>query len=664
MPTSPFFKPVKLTGRNLSDIPSSDKFPTGENTYWGIPFDCGDGAICANENQNALTLDFEGFFAQYVIFLHAAKTPEQPTDEYGIIKNFRGSIPLMELICEYIIKYADGQEASLPIRSRMEINDMRTHWGQAAFLAKPHMRSRSFESATDDIYAGRKAERAWGESQTLVDGDGNWEGNYWLYAFKNPNPDKKIEGIELKSKSGEVFLFAVTAGETLAHPLCYGRRQKAQLELAGNSNNPFDLIDIDLGHIISVTPQVSYDNASWEKSEPTENPKKEEGKYIVEFDAHDEAILYLGESRAPLAFKDMAKNPDIYINPAEQAVKVKVCDEGGVPVPVKIHAHGAAGEYLPPKNRHRLPNPYWFEDYSTDYTRDWHWCTYIDGTAEYNLPTGEVFFEVSKGFEIEPLRQRVEITPETSEVKITLKRMVNWRAKGWVTADTHVHFLSPQTALLEAEAEGVNVVNLLASQWGELFTNIGDFTGAGETIKANGEYMVRVGTENRQHILGHISLLGYEGAMILPLTTGGPDESAQGDPVETTLTQWAAQCKKQNGLVILPHFPNPRAENAAAIVSELIDGVEVTKLGTAGINPHYLSDWYRYLNCGYHLAAIGGTDKMSASTAVGEMRTYAKLDGVLSYQSWKEAVLAGRTFVTSGALVDMKIEGTDMGSRL
>jgi len=191
---------------------------------------------------------------------------------------------------------------------------------------------------------------------------------------------------------------------------------------------------------------------------------------------------------------------------------------------------------------------------------------------------------------------------------------------------------------------------------------VGDFTGDGET--SNGEYMVRVGTENRQHIMGHISLLGYDGRMILPLTTGGPDESAQGDPVELTLTQWAEMCRRQNGLVILLHFPNPRLENAAAIVSDLIDGVEVTMLGASGINPYYLADWYRYLNCGYQIASVGGTDKMGAFTAVGEMRTYAKLDGPLTYQSWMDAMKAGRTFTTNGALIDMRVEGRYPGDQM
>ena len=200
-----------------------------------------------------------------------------------------------------------------------------------------------------------------------------------------------------------------------------------------------------------------------------------------------------------------------------------------------------------------------------------------------------------------------------------------------MTADTHVHFLSPHSAHLEGAGEGVNVVNLLASQWGELMTNVGDFDGrttyGSREAGGDGEYLVRVGTENRQHVLGHISLLGYNGPIIAPMTTGGPDESALGDPVEILLTEWARQCRKQGGIVVLPHFPHPRAEHAAAIVSGEIDGVEMTSWDNlyGGIDPYSLSDWYRYLNCGYFVAAVGGTDKMAATTAVGAVRTYAKL---------------------------------------
>src|ERR1700759_2833524 len=104
--------------------------------------------------------------------------------------------------------------------------------------------------------------------------------------------------------------------------------------------------------------------------------------------------------------------------------------------------------------------------------------------------------------------------------------MADLRVKGCGRADTHGHFVSPTTALLEASAEGLNLVNLLAAQWGDLFTNVGDITNE-PLVSRDKENMVWVGSENRQHILGHIGLLGPR-APVYPLSAAGPDESYLG----------------------------------------------------------------------------------------------------------------------------------------
>jgi hypothetical protein len=152
------------------------------------------------------------------------------------------------------------------------------------------------------------------------------------------------------------------------------------------------------------------------------------------------------------------------------------------------------------------------------------------------------------------------------------------------------------------------------------------------------------------------------------MTTGGPDESALGDPVEVLLTEWARQCRQQGGLVVLPHFPNPRAEAAAGIVCGDVDAIEMTSWQDlySGINPYSISDWYRYLNCGYLVPAVGGTDKMAASTAVGTVRTYARIksEDEFNYETWKEAIRRGETFVTYGPLIEFMVDGHSMGSQL
>jgi hypothetical protein len=340
---------------------------------------------------------------------------------------------------------------------------------------------------------------------------------------------------------------------------------------------------------------------------------------------------------------------------------------------VKLHIHGASGEYLTPVDRHRYPNSAWFEDYAPEFQHQGiHCTTYIPGETLVNLPLGPVYVEISRGFEIRPLRQTVRVERATETLTFEVEKVLPWRERGWVTADTHVHFLSPPTAQLEGAAEGVNVVNLLASQWGELMTNVGDFDGkttfGSKEAGGNGEYLVRVGTENRQHVMGHISLLGYNGGIIAPMCAGGPDEAAIGDPVSTLLTEWAERCRAQGGLVVLPHYPNPRLENAVALVSGLIDGVEMTSWGNlyAGIDPYSLSDYYRYLNCGYFVACVGGTDKMAARTPVGAVRTYARIPAgtEFSYATWLAAVRAGHTFATFGPLLEFTVAGKPPGTRM
>ena len=398
---------------------------------------------------------------------------------------------------------------------------------------------------------------------------------------------------------------------------------------------------------------------------------------LIEYTAHADARFHLSDGQViPVAQVEDAPSSGLlqFVAPATQRVSLRTTERGsGKCVPVKLHVHGEWGEYLAPVDRHRILNAEWFEDYSVDFPHlNAHHCTYIPGETTINLPLGKVYVEVSKGFEIEPVRTTIDVTGGTREIVIEIEKVLPWREKGWVTADTHVHFLSPMSALLEGSAEDVNVVNLLASQWGELMTNVGDFDGkstwGSKEAGGDGEYLVRVGTENRQHVLGHISLLGYHGQIIAPMTTGGPDESALGDPIEILLTEWARQCKKQGGLVVLPHFPNPRAEHAASVVGGDIDAIEMTSWGNlyGGIDPYSLADWYRYLNCGYLVAAVGGTDKMSASTAVGTVRTYARIapEEAFTYETWMDAVRRAETFVTYGPLLEFAVDGHPMGSRI
>ena len=158
-------------------------------------------------------------------------------------------------------------------------------------------------------------------------------------------------------------------------------------------------------------------------------------------------------------------------------VHCRVLDpESKRPTPVRLAFRSKDGRYIPPYGHRAEINDGWFQDYGADVKLMDTSFAYVDGTFQVELPPGEVYLEMTKGFEHQAVRQKIDIQPGQRELTLEIPRFTNLRAKGWVTADTHTHFLSPTTAVLEAQAEGLNLINLLAAQWGDLFTNVGDLS--------------------------------------------------------------------------------------------------------------------------------------------------------------------------------------------
>lgn len=688
-PKSKLFKPVsirgnkswqKISSRDVSEkmVQAINQAPRGQVISWGIPFIIDKKIIFIKDS--GVKIKIKSFKSDWLVFQHTSDTVDLQTDKHGFYSvPFRGEGQLREHVADYVIVYSDGSEESIPIKRRHQIGMFQRRWGENCVEAVGHLKP--FPQCAHH----EQMAKDWGASQTRLGLFDVTKWINWLYAWENPYPEKSIRAFRFQPVSGAIILSAISTGKVSSNPLRWQTRRKAMLTLPKkvkfkpelDKSGLLSQIQLDMGQVISATPRLIYPNKEWAISYNNQLPEVSKREFIIEYTAHPEARFHIFYGkRIPVAkVEEKASSKRLKpITPASQNVLIRVIEKGTKkPVAVKLHVHGAAGEYLAPVDRHRIPNTAWFEDYSVDFIHQGiHNCTYIPGETTIQLPLGKLYIEVSKGFEVKPIRKIVTVSKATKAITIQLEKVLPWREKGWVTADTHVHFLSTGSALLEGAAEGVNVVNLLASQWGELMTNVGDFDGktthGSKETCGDGEYLVRVGTENRQHILGHISLLGYNGKMITPMTTGGPDEAALGDPIGILLTEWARQCKKQGGLVILPHFPNPRLENAASIISGDIDGVEMTSWENlyGGINPYSLSDWYRYLNCGYFVPAVGGTDKMAATTAVGAVRTYAKIDSnrAFDYETWKEAIKKGNTFVTYGPLIDFNVDGKFPGASI
>jgi hypothetical protein len=653
--------------------------PAGHCTFWGIPFELGP---CDDLSWLVISPAYPSVSipisqkAGWVVLTHFCDSDVLPKSEDQPVDYAPGEIVKPgEHLATYRLVYENGSQYEQSIRRRFEINQPLTGWGRFSFAARPNVENKPLE------WRGPYPARSWGWYQSSVGLEHSAETGhlkYWIYALENPHPELEIAAIRLESAGpSKLAVAGITLYSGKDNPLRHQRLASFRVNLP--EPEPVEKIDatVDLGTIARVYTVPAFDPQAWLTEQPQgwgeeALPQTSTDTLFLDVTANSNALLQVNGHAfelEPVFESGNGQSQDgrariEFLNPRKTWLKVKVVDQAtGLPTPARVHFRDPGGIYFPPYGHRHEVNDGWFEDYGGDLKLGSTQYAYVDGNFQAELPVGEVYCEIAKGFEYQPIRQRLSIQPGQQELILKMQNVLDWRKQGWVTADTHVHFISPQTAWLEAQGEGVNLVNILASQWGDLFTNVADITGDVSRVSRD-DTLIYVGTENRQHMLGHISLLGGKGSPVYPMCAGGPDESYLGDPVWKSMADWADECREREGLVVIPHFPFPYSEVAADIVLGKIDAAEVRTFNPS-LDTTNVREWYRYLNCGYRVAVVGGTDKMSAGMPVGGVRTYAYLgENELTFPNWAKAVRSGNTFTTSGPLIDFKIDGKAPGREI
>ncbi|HSB12953.1 MAG TPA: CehA/McbA family metallohydrolase [Bryobacteraceae bacterium] len=589
---------------------------------------------------------------------------------------------LGQKLAEATLVYEDGSEFSAPIRRRLEVHAPSISFGYQCFLAMP---SSTWEPAklTDPLPNGL----GWGNLQTVAKGKSPGQAPLWIWALENPNPDRKVKALRVRAVAEDpVVLCGLTLFHGREHPLRRERRTLYRITLPSPTAEEKGrwTVEVDLGVVVRTYVLPEFDPESWLRAdgagfgERSAEPSQSRHLY-AEIAASADATLEVRDtaSGGRYQFDLIRAVPGQELEARRGSSRIEILEREktwihgqvvdsatGRPTPVRLAFRSKAGRYIPPYGHRTEINGGWFQDYAADAKISSNSYAYVDGTFQAELPVGELYVEISKGFEYKAIREKLEIQPSQRELKLQIGKHADLRSKGWVTADTHVHFLSPSTAVLEAQAEGLNLVNLLAAQWGDLYTNVGDLP-FGPLTSPDKETVVWVGTENRQHLLGHIGLLGGRGEPVFPMSADNPSEAFIGDPLWSSMAEWADACRKREGVVVAVHFPNPFAELAADIVLGKIDAVELYPQGDGGFRTRGYNDWYRYLNCGYRVTAAGGTDKMGTYTPVGGNRTYAYIgQEQFDFSSWAKAVRAGRTFASSGPLLLFQADGRMPGGEI
>jgi hypothetical protein len=659
--------------------------PGGDRHFWGIPFRLGSESlhdkrwlVLSTRASQASTKSVQIPLQQRASFLCVAafcdwdKNENAPPDAEAI--DLVG-----QRLAEVILVYEGGSEKSLPVRRRFEVSAPWVYWGHLCYSAVAS-RQEGPTGLTDPLANAED----WGRLQMAV--TSNSELGPWICALPNPDPERQLTAVRFVATCDDPL---IVCGLTLFHgkvsPLRHERLSVYRFTLPDTAAEDKDRwkVSVDLGVIARTYAWNQFDATAWldapqaglgERFKPIKG-----GRYFyAEVGASRAATLTLhdltdgkkydfelGEVVPGRELEARSRGARVEILEAEKTwLHAKVLDGAtGRPTPVRLAFRSRDGRYIPPYGHRTEINDAWFQDYGADLKLGDASFAYVDGTFQVELPVGEVYLEMTKGYEYQAVRKKLEIRPRQRELDLEIPRLVDLRSKGWVSADTHVHFLTPTTGVLEGQAEGLNLINILAAQLGDLFTNVGDLS-YGPLTSKDGETIVWVGTENRQHILGHIGLLGVHGNPVYPMSASGPEESYLGDPLWSSLADWSDKCRKREGLAVGVHFPYPTGEVAADIIMGKLDAIELWP-GNEGFNTLRCVDWYRYLNCGYRLPLVGGTDKMGANEAVGANRAYVHLgDAEFNFANWAKGVRNGNTFMTTGPLLLFTVDGHAPGDEI
>lgn len=673
------------------------RLPDGASVFRGLPFELGTRAARRRWIlvRDELTIDLRGGGrASHLVVAHFADSWRDATGERLPATPVGWVLPTGQPLARYELTLADGGTRVIEVRRRFEIADGIIGWGFLPFAAIGHRADETLDwrGPYPRQEPGRRVEAgqagllgmlpgSWGPAQTGVADfvpTAQDDVTYWLHAIPLGDGAEPV-GLRLVALGDgrpgtDVVVAAMTLFSGTADPLVHTPRRQLLVEGADGG-----LPVVDLGMAIQSRPLPRSPDTTDDRS-PTgwgrpidggpaaPTPDDHGSRSVVDVALAPDALLTIGGWEVAAAQLDAeAVSPDgrIRIRPLPGAgvrvdVRLSVDDEA---TPARVRFVAADGRYLPPLGHRDEINPGLFEDTGAGLILGSDTYAYVPGAFQIDLPVGGVDYEVVKGFDHRAVRGTLLVEPTTRQLEIAIDRPIDLRAEGWRTADPHVHFLAPSTALLQAAAEDVMFVHLLATQLGDEFTNVPDLAW-GSQQDPSGSHFVIVGTENRQNMLGHLGLLGAR-RPVVPLASGGAPEGRIGAPITELLGDWADRCRADGGLVVAAHFPLPLAEIAADIVSGRIDAVEMQTFAPGLDNPSIL-EWYRFLNCGYRVPVLGGTDKMSAEMPLGAIRTYARLDpdAPPTFEAWSAAVRAGRTFATSGPVIELSVEGHEPGDVL
>lgn len=299
-----------------------------------------------------------------------------------------------------------------------------------------------------------------------------------------------------------------------------------------------------------------------------------------------------------------------------------------------------------------------------------------------DLPPGEYTLTAERGHEYLTARQKVVVGKKPVEVKIQLKRWIDVAKRGWYSGDTHVHRTLEELPNV-MRAEDLNVALPLTWWVTEAFT--APKAGAKafptgppppEVIKVDATHLIYPrNTEyeiftvgKKRHTLGAFFVLNHRKMLergVPPVAPIGKDADDEEALIELDKPNWPWSMmlipilgvdlyELSNNHVWrtgfgFPNFGSP----APKYMNVETDKDGFTEWGWLDYN---FQNYYCLLNCGFRLRPTAGTASGVHPVPLGFGRVYVHCER-FSYEAWIKGLDAGRSFVSTGPMLFVQVNG-------
>lgn len=302
------------------------------------------------------------------------------------------------------------------------------------------------------------------------------------------------------------------------------------------------------------------------------------------------------------------------------------------------------------------------------------------------LPAGQYTIRVERGKEYIPFVGQISINDRPLFQEIRLRRWINMASRGWYSGDTHVH-RSIEDLPNVLLAEDLNVA-LPLSYWvhaaGTAPTEPKDDPEAVAKglhvvdsthviYSRNTEYEI-FEVDRKARTLGAVFVLNHKEPIALsvpPVAPIGQLARQQGALLDLDKHSWPWS------LMIVPVMEVDLFELSNNHVWQTGFGFPQWTIDTISPamqlqqNDFGLTEWgwidygfqtyYALINCGFRMRVTAGTASGVHPVPLGFGRVYVRLPAGFSYDGWIEGLNAGRSFVSTGPMLDLRFNAHDAG---